>query len=207
MNCLLEGLGASAARLASAKLSVEILPNLQASDFAHCFATIVPTNPKAYLGTFLKVAAGRYKKGELTLEDCGFSEFAPVATAADVEKILSAMLPVVQTSGEVVQLLEMFRLNDAEERAMCLLKTPSPPTCYVLFLEMRRLDSRPDLLTHICHLLMAGRARLGYNLAAICKSYFDLTEVRGRFSLNLSPFQLSSLEQSEEAFLKILLCI
>jgi hypothetical protein len=44
---------------------------------------------------------------------------------------------------------------------------------------------------------------LSFNVASVFKIYFGLDSIRGTFSLQLAPYELSRLEQSYEAFAKV----
>jgi len=43
-----------------------------------------------------------------------------------------------------------------------------------------------------------------FNMACIVRSYFDLTDLPGRFSLHLPPYKLNRLDLTPESFAKIL---
>lgn len=211
MGDVLNSLGASAQRVASSRLKNEILPGLQGESFWECFVAIVPLSTKAYLGTFLKVAAKLYDAGKIDIRNERLRRFADETAEADhsidMEKTLQTFLPIVRTTDEVYYLLEAFHLTTSKEKIEQLVDHLSPKTCYVLFMEMRKTDSEPQFLTQVCNRLLVEGSRIAYNLVSIAKEYFDLRDVKARFSLNIGAYQLSNLEKSEEDFEKILLSI
>ena len=211
MGTMINSLGASALRVASTRLADYVLPKLRGDDFWSCMAEVVPQNRRALLGTFLKVGVVLYAEGHINIDSCPLKRFAKetVANKATIDrsKTLRALLPVLRTSSEVGQLLDWFDVPVGRERVEVLADCLSPAVCYVIFQEMRRLDGDEELLTHLCHRLLAHKERLGFNLVSICRLYFDLPAVKGTFSLSLNTHQLSSLEQGEETFGRLLLSI
>ena len=69
---------------------------------------------------------------------------------------------------------------------------------------MRQVEHDRDLLARCCRVLMKRGDALSFNLASVAKVYFDLPQVKGTFSLSLSPFQLGWLETSFENFKKVM---
>ena len=69
---------------------------------------------------------------------------------------------------------------------------------------MRQLEHERDLLVRCCQCLMKKGDALSFNLASVAKLYFDLTPVKGTFSLHLAPYQLGCLDASFESFCRVM---
>ena len=75
---------------------------------------------------------------------------------------------------------------------------------YLLFRAMRHAEHDHGLLARCCRLLMKKGDRLSFNLASLAKVYFDLPQVKGTFSLRVSPYQLGRLGSSYADFRKMM---
>ena len=105
----LDALGATDFRTAGYLLSETLLPRLSGEAYWTVFAAVVPHNPKAYLGTFLKAAATLYGDGRLDMAHRVMRRFAATeATPVDRRKTLEALLPLLRTPAEAVTLLDLF---------------------------------------------------------------------------------------------------
>lgn len=174
--------------------------------FWQFFSTIVPSNSKAYLVTFLKAAAALYGRGELSLSDTRLADYAaqPSTTPVDRRKTLEHLLPCVRTAAEASMLLQQFAGGEAAARIPFLLKAGTPVCYYLLFHTLKTLDEDRELLRHCCLSLVRKGDRLSFNLACIIRHYFDVADLPATFSLQLRPYQLGRLDDSFESFMKIL---
>ena len=136
--------------------------------------TIVPQNPRAYLGTLLRQAAPLLRKGCLQLPDERLRQFCAQGSAIDTAKVIDFLMehPTAASYYEV----------------FCLLKYNA--------------DDRP-MLYRYCQRLMQEGSDLSYNLASIVGLYFDL-QLPATFALRLQPYQLSRLEEGYEQFRQII---
>lgn len=181
-----------------------LLTELQGEDFWIFFLTIVPTNSRAYLGTFLKAAAVLYEYDSISLASPALDTFAAQASAVDRQKVMLAFLPHVRRVGDAERLFELFTDNTPRARISYLLPIATDVASYLLFQGMRHIDHQPETLRSVCISLMKRGDHRAFALASILKAYFGLSDLPGTFSLQLEPFQLSRLETSYESFCKIL---
>lgn len=202
---LLASLSVAEFRTAGYLLAEEILPQLTAQRYWSYFCTIVPTNSKAYLGTFLKAAAKLYKQDSLPLDKDALTYFAESATPIDKRKMLDALLPLVKQADEVQLLVSLFCNGSLETAATCLLKAATPMAYYHFFNMLRAAEVSPEQLRHYIALLVRRSDRISFNMACIIHRYFGLKDVPGNFSLRLETYELSRLEQGENYFIKVLL--
>lgn len=205
LSCL-DGLNATDRRTAGYLLGEVLLPTLDAAAYWDVFAVVVPHDPKAYLGTFLKAGCRLYEGGRLTFGYRAFLRFAATdATVVDRRKTLEAFLPLLRTPEEAIALLDMFGVEPAT-RVPYLFRAGSRPCYFLLFQQLKALDDA--LLTRkYCLLLMQRGDRLSFNLASLLKHYFALENIPGTFSLRLEPYEQGRLDTSYEAFDKVLTSI
>ena len=181
-------------------LAEEMLPSLEEARFWENFLAIVPTNPKAYLGTFLKGAVALYQRGQLSLTSEALQTYSQTSISAiDCRKVLEAFLPIARHHEEIAYLLKLFT-SDIQQRLSLLLRITSLPAAYALFQEMKTQEEDLDLLRNTCLALMKRGDSRAFRLASICVSYFGLESIPGTFSLTLHPYELSRLDQSYETF-------
>lgn len=122
----------------------------------------------------------------------------------DAQKTLGKFLPVLRTVEEVNQLFSDFHVDEPHAQVAYLLKQDSDVCRYAVFHLLRKLDHDPDYITSVCLQLMHRGTDHDFNLVSIVKCYFDLPQVKGRFSLKLNAYELSRLEKSFDEFKKIL---
>ncbi len=205
---MMRSMSNSAFRACGKELGERVLPELPDSHiYWTLFAAMVPAQPRAFLGTFLKAAAARYTKGTLDLLDNAqqVEKFAATASVIDKRKTLDALLPVVKKSEEIEFLLRLFAPQESTARLDLLLAQPDHTAmCYVLFKELRQHDADHALLRHAALRLMQKATPNAFKMARIVQAYFGLEELPGTLSLRLEPYELSSLEQGEEAFCRML---
>lgn len=202
----LKGLSHADFRAAGIVLAEDVLPDLDdESLFWKLFHEVVAENPRAFLGTFLKAALKRYNAGKLTIAPhTSLVQFSQQASPIDCKKALDAFLPKVKTPEEVKCLLCLFGKAGAEQRVAVLLKADTPAAYCTLFQELRTLEGKQEFLYDTAVKLMHKQTPLSFNMASIMQAYFSLKPLPGAFSLHLEPYELSRLEQGNEAFLNIL---
>lgn len=191
-------------RRAGKLLADDLLPSLDNETYWACFHAVVPTNPKAYLMTFLKAAVKLYRAHRLILSSDTLAPFASKATPIDKRKTLNTLLPLVATSDEVTCLLAAFSVDNAPQAAPYLVKSPTPPCLYSLFVLLKKDEPNRELIGQCIAQLVARGGTTACNMASILANYFDCPTERAQFALRIPPYMLSRLEMGEEAFYKIL---
>ena len=205
LSCL-DGLNATDRRTAGYLLGEVLLPTLDAAAYWDVFAVVVPHDPKAYLGTFLKAGCRLYEGGRLTFGHRAFHRFAATdATVVDRRKTLEAFLPLLRTPEEAIALLDMFSVEPAV-RVPYLFRAGSRPCYFLLFQQLKALDDA--LLTRkYCLLLMQRGDRLSFKRASLLNHNFARENLPGTFSLRIEPYEQGRLDTSYEAFDKVLTSI
>ena len=106
--------------------------------------------------------------------------------------------------AEAEYLFSSLHIEQPRERLDFLLRSEGMACYYLLFKVMRQLEHDKELLVRCCVYLMKKGDALSFNLASVCKIYFDLSQVKGTFSLQLNPYQLGLLELSYASFSKVM---
>lgn len=201
---LLRSLRVSEFRTAGYLLSEDLLPQVDGETYWSLFTKVVPTFPKAYLGTFLKAGQRLYQSKKLALDAAALSHFAETANAVDIRKTLEAFLPVLSSQSEIQMLLEAFQMNDAQKAYTFLLKAQTIHAFYHLFLLLKLADDA-EFTQSVTLLLLKQNRPLSYNMASLLKQYFDLTNVPCTFSLSIEHYKLSRVDEGFASFKKILI--
>lgn len=191
-------------RTAGYILSEEILPSLSSAAYWDLFIHLVPTNSKAYLGTFLKAAVVLKRNQTLCMDPDVLRQFAACATVIDKRKFAEALFPHLTQSVELQSVVSLVFQNDLHAVAPFLIGCGTPAAYFVLFRLIKTNDTNADGIHRLIVQLMKSQAKYAFNMAGILQKYFDIREIPGIVSLHLEPYELSCLEKDYESFLKIL---
>ena len=191
-------------RETSRQLAETILP-VHHECFWEVFSYIVPTNSRAYLGTFLKAATTIVKRqGEDFLLHPLLAQYAvEQANQIDRQKCLEALLPVAKRTQSVEYLLQHLSSDDLSATAISLYRAGTPLAYYHLFKYLKTIeDDIPTLRRYALAMIKRGDS-LSFNMARVIQDYFALDNLPATFSMRLQPYQLARLDQSFEGFLSI----
>lgn len=170
------------------------------------FLTIVPTKPKAYLGTFLKAALQLYERDEKWLNFVLLRYFSEeYASPIDSRKCLEFLIPGMHSIEHVEALLDIFPPSSSSAKAILLMKAGTPISYFILLQTLLSSDEDKEELRHYCLYLMKRGDSISFNMAVIIRTCFDLGSLPGTFSLKLEPYELSRLCESYDSFEKVLL--
>lgn len=166
------------------------------------FSAMISYNVRAFLGTLLKQVVQRLQNGTLSIhsEAAVQSLHRLSSNDIDVQKTLSALLPLMNTPEEIEELFTNLNVTDYSKRMAPLLKTTTIPCAFMLLRTLKYMEHDRLLLIRTTHYLMKRGDSLSFNLASLFKTFFALDEVRGTFSLQLQPYELARIEQSYQAF-------
>lgn len=199
----LPGLTVAEFRAAGRLLADDLLLQVQNERFWAFFVTVVPSHPKAYLGTFLKAATKLYGADRLIFDEAALRAYAATCSPIDVRKVLEAFLPRLRAADEVTMFVNAFCDGQLQAAGAHLVKAQTPAAYYVLFLLLKTAEA--DEIRCYALALMRQADPLSFGLVSIVERYFGLEPLPGRFSLRLEDYELSRLDLGYDAFLKILL--
>ncbi len=192
-------------RTAGFLLGERILLRCSVDGFWGTVLCLTEYNAKAFLVTSLKSLS---KRGEvIDLHHPALQRFVCFLNAQpneiDKQKFILWMLPLLTKPADVQQLFDILEVDAPAVIADFLLHQGGLLCYYVLFLLLRKQEGDSDLAEDVCRKLMKKGDGLSFNVASVFKIYFGLENIRGTFSLNLAPYELGRLEQSYEAFVKV----
>lgn len=201
---LLQSLRVSEFRTAGYLLAEQLLPQLASGDYWNFFLKVVPTFPKAYLGTFLKAGVRLYQQHKLQLNEEALSQFALQTNAIDHHKTMEAFLPLLAFPEEVETLLRALHSYEARKAYTFLLKANTLCTFYHLFCLLKLADE-PALTKQVIALLLRQNKPISYNMASLLKQYFGLHDVPCTFALQIEHYKLSRADEGYASFKKVVL--
>lgn len=188
-------------------LANKLLSELSPEAYWDFFLSIVPANPKAFLGTFLKgLPQAMSSSWSAVLAMPRLKEYGQEkASDIDKKKILEALLPLMATPDECMALLGIFGSAEERKRMPYLLRAATPASYYCLFMMLRHYDDNPQLIKLYCGQLIKNADAMSYKVASLLHSYFGIKDISGSFSTTFHPYELGRFELSYDNFCKRIL--
>lgn len=204
-------------RTAGYLIGERLLTDVPAVTFWEVASRLILWQPKAFTVTMAKAAALRLASGTLSLKDAGLLQLAQALAdeshLIDRQKLLLQWLPVIVEPLAMEHLFDLLLFNEPRRRVDFLLRTDGLTAAFVLLRSLRFEEHDRDYLTAVCRQLIhrastssgaTGHAdSLSFNLASLLRSYFDLPDIRGTFSLTLQPYELSRLDTDFDTFKRV----
>ena len=199
-----EGLSHADRRQCGVLLGEELLPAM-GGEYWRIFAAVVPTDPKAYLGTFLKALSLLLRRDRNCWRDPLLANFLRnQASDIDRRKCAETIMPCLEGIADIEELVAICFPDAKEGKALFLLRTATPQAYFLLFKHLRTIDDDAATLRKYCIALLKRGDSLSFNMAYIIQDYFGLERLPATFSLHLQPYQYSRLEQSFDEFCQLL---
>lgn len=203
----LDSLSHSQFRTAGYLLGERLLQAVGTDTFWNVAERLILWQPKAFTVTMAKAATTRLKEGSLSLDDAGFLHLCEALRSdgrqLDREKLLLQWLPVATLPATIEKLFERLNVVSAHRRTDFLLRTEGLAAGFVLLRTLRFEEHNRAFLLTTCRQLIKRGNSLSFNLASLLRTYFDLQEIRGVFSLTLQPYELSRLDTDFDVFRRI----
>lgn len=200
----LGGLSNAHFRTAGYLIGERLLQATSPADFWEVMRRLILWQPKAFTVTVGKAALPRLQSGELSLSDSGFDLLAQALAspkrAIDRQKLLRLWLPAMRHPQTMEQLFSKLGITAPRRRVDFLLHTESLPAAFLLLRNLRFEEHDRDYLCAICRQVMKRGGDLSFNQASLLRTFFDLQDIRGTFSLTLNPYELSRLDTDYEVF-------
>lgn len=111
----------------------------------------------------------------------------------------------LETVEQMIGLFNWLDIDQPEQKTTALLPLTSPSAYYVLFQTLRHVEGDRKLILRCCQTLMSKRDDMSFNMVAILREYFGLTELKNTLSLKLQPYELSFIDSSYSNFEHVLL--
>ena len=201
-------------RTAGYLIGERFLPAVSADDFWAIAQRLILWDAKAFTVTVGKAATLRFQAGTLSLQDAGFLQLMDAlqddSHVIDREKLLRLWLPSATQPATMEQLFNHLGVLAPRRRVDFLLQYDSLCAAFVLLRTLRFEEHDRDFLTDVCRQLIRRAATqssatssggsLCFNLASLLRTYFDLPDLRGTFSLQLEPYELTRIDTDFEVF-------
>ena len=217
LTTYLDSLSNAHFRTAGYLIGERLLTDVSADTFWEVASRLILWQPKAFTVTMAKAAAQRLTAGSLSLADEGFLRLAAALAGdshlVDRQKLLMQWLPVIGQPQVMEHLFDLFHVSEPRRRVDFLLRTDGLTAAFVLLRTLRFEEHDGDYLTAVCRQLIhrastlshsTGQAdSLSYNLASLLRTFFDLPDLRGTFSLTLQAYELSRLDTDFDTFRRV----
>lgn len=189
----------------SAKFILEndVLLLASSHDFWEASSRLVEYRPKAFLNSVAKVARNRQIRGNWEVDFEFLKRIAVLLSGKEAQpaccRFIRFLLPLFSTEQDIDNLFTIFGIDSVKDRIILLREVPGSVHFFFMFNLLRSQDDH-ELVVDCCRFLIKQGDDLSYNMASLLKSYFDLKEVKGIFSLHLQPYELGYLESSFPTF-------
>lgn len=215
VQAYLEGLSNAHFRTAGYIIGERVLTDVPSDLFWEATELLIIWQPKAFTVTLAKAAAPRFAAGTLSIDDAGFRQLAAtLSTSAhtiDRQKLLKQWLPAITEPTTMENLFALLGENEPHKRVEYLLHVEGLTAAFVLLRALCFEEHDRPWLTNVCRQVIrraaentfTTQANLAFNLASLIRTYFDLTDVKGVFSLNLQPYELSRIDSDFDVFRRI----
>ena len=207
LQSYLDGLSNAHFRTSGYLIGERLLPGARREDFWEVMRRLILWQPRAFTVTTGKAALLRLKHGSISFEDAGFQKLVGALSVPeriiDRQKLLLLWLPAIDDPQTVEQLFRQFCIND-RRRVDFLLRTQGLVAAFVLLRVLCYEEHDRDFLITTCRQVMKRGDNLSFNLASLLRTYFDLPEVKGTFSLALQPYELSRLDTDFDVFSRVM---
>jgi len=211
----LEGLSNAHFRSAGNMIGERLLSNVTGDVFWEVARRLIAWQPKAFTVTMAKAATPRLVAGTLSFSDAGFLQLAAYLSSderiIDRQKLLLQWLPIISEPQTMERLFDLLHVSEPRRRVDFLLRTDGLTSAFVLLRTLRFEEHDREYLTNVCRQLLRRTSTLSsghagslfFNLASLLRTYFDLPDLRGTFSLALQPYELSRLDTDFDTFCRI----
>lgn len=194
-------------RTAGYLIGERLLPTAVSDDFWTVALLLIQWQPKAFTVTLAKAATPRLQQGSLSIDEEGFLRLATFLKenqrTIDQQKILMLWLPAIRQPATMERLFDLFCIDNPRQKAEFLLRTDGLVAGFVLLRTMLFEEHDRVWLASVCRQLMKRSDSQSFNLASIFRTYFDLQEVRGTFSLSIQPYEMARLDTDFEVFCRV----
>ena len=208
MQKYLEGLSNAHFRTEGYLLGERLLPAADAGVFWDVMQKLVLWQPKAFTVTTGKAALLRLQKGTLSLNDAGFQQLAEALSSPtrliDRQKLLALWLPAIKNPQTMEDLFMRLGIVDNRRKVEFLLRTEGIVAAFVLLRTLCYEEHDKAYLMSVVRQVMKRGNNLCFNLASMLRTYFDLSEIRGTFSLEIQPYELSRLDTDFDVFCRVI---
>lgn len=183
-----------------------VLPTLSNDSFWETLLHIIQYRRTAFLAC--AAAVGNIAASNALSFDCALPKALSSHLAAtnpeSLVKIVNIMLPHMKTREQIEALLHCFLSSDYRTYVAVLIKVDTQLCNFLLFRTLCHLAEDKKLIANCCRFIIRRGSDTAFNMASLLVSYFGITDVNTRFSLNIEPYELSFIDKNYDTFLRVL---
>lgn len=197
----LSGLSNSHFRTAGYMLGETFMPKFDETEFWTLAKTLCDYNSKAFLVTILKSCV-KIARPLFQSEECCTFFLSMRHNDEEKRKASETLLPHISSPETIRNMFQLLGIEDPYQRISLLIKSVTPATAFILLNTLREVEDNRAYIVRATSFLIKQGSGLSFNLASLIKTYFDLAEVKGTFSLKIEPYAMARLTTDYDAFLK-----
>ncbi len=183
-----------------------ILPSLPNDTFWQSLYHLITYRRQAFLSSIMAVEQ-LAKNGTLDFDNEHVEQLYRHLTTESpeaIDKLASMALPLLQTEEQIEQMFRCLHIDSPRKCIALLLKSESPQSYYALFKSLKHIPEQQELVRKCCIYIMKRNNDMAFNMAAILRSYFGISDLRSNLSLRIEPYEHSLLDRSYDTFLSFL---
>lgn len=180
----------------------DILPGLSNEDFWEALFHLVVYRHQAFITCILAVKH-LVADNTLAFNNRWIEELVAFLTQnspGTLQKLMTMAIPIMETETQINEMFNAFGFENERDRIAALINVATPLAYYVLFKILKHLADNRELVRKCCIFILKKNDELSYNMASIIREYFDITDIRSRFSLAVAPYELCFIDSSYENF-------
>lgn len=180
----------------------DILPGLANDDFWEALFHLVAYRHQAFITCILAVKH-LVDDGTLSFDNRWIEElvmFLKQKSPGALQKLMTMAIPILETESQIDKMFCAFGFENERNRIAALINVTTPLAYYMLFKILKHLADNRELVRKCCVFILKKNDELSYNMASIIREYFDITDIRSRFSLAVAPYELSFIDSSYDNF-------
>lgn len=120
-------------------------------------------------------------------------------------KMIRMVIGLLETEEQITGLFSWLEIDQPVQRISSLLPLTTPVAYYIMFQTLRHAEGDRALVLRCCRALMLKSDDLSFNMVAILREYFGLSELKNTLSLRIQPYELSYIDSSYANFEHVLM--
>ncbi len=183
-----------------------VMPRLDNDLFWETYHHLLVFRHQAFLPAITAIKRLAHN-GELSFDSpsaSALSEYVVNHLTDERMKMVRMAIGLLETEEQISGLFSWLRIDQPGQRASALLSLNTPIAYYLLFQTLRHAEGERELVLRCCQMLIRKSDDLSFNMVAILREYFGLTELKNTLSLRIQPYELSYIDSSYANFEHVL---
>lgn len=116
-----------------------------------------------------------------------------------IVKLANIVLHLLKKEKLIYNLFDALHIDNDVSRISILLKEESVLSYFLIFKSLKMMDDRL-IASKCCSVIMKRGNDMAFNFVSLVKTYWDLTDIPARFSLNIEEYELNHIDRSFDNF-------